>query len=89
MGNVIDYFKRAMGWYNQEQFAKAIYNFTCYLELNPKEGIAYFYRANAKFFLGDKLGAFRDWERAGELGYQEAYKKLNENSGNLGGSSYE
>jgi tetratricopeptide (TPR) repeat protein len=33
---------------------------------------AYFYRAESRYFLGDKLGACEDWQLAGDLGDTEA-----------------
>jgi Flp pilus assembly protein TadD len=48
------------------------------LEIDPNNAMVYSNRGGAKFVLDDKKGACSDWNKAGELGFLEAYDWIKE-----------
>lgn len=54
----------------------AIADYSEVIEINPKDGEAYYLRGISKFMLKDKNSGCLDLSKAGELGYEEAYDTI-------------
>ena len=70
----------AKDWLQKGNDAKEYQNKIIYfdkaIKLNPYYADAYNMRGFAKYFLNDKNGACLDWNKAGELGYSDAYTNI-------------
>lgn len=54
-------------------FYGAITDYTISIENYPSHGAGYICRGYTRYKLGDKDGACSDWNKAGELGEEDAY----------------
>ena len=55
------YCYRGLAWYGLHEYARAIEDFSSYLSACPQDEVAYFYRGNARFFLGKFQDALDDY----------------------------
>ncbi len=49
------------------------------IELQPKNGDAFYFRGICKFALGDKISSCADWTKANKLGQKDAAEEINTN----------
>jgi tetratricopeptide (TPR) repeat protein len=66
------YLKRGDVFFLTKKFKEAVTDYSKVIELDPKNGGAYYVRGNAKGSLYDKKGACEDWRKAEELGFKDA-----------------
>lgn len=59
----------------------ALNDFGMALDLNPHDKELWFLKGQARWYLNDRDGAIGDWERAAQLGSNEAVEKLLEHAG--------
>ena len=57
----------------------AIADYTKAILRDPKDGESYLSRGYAKILIKDKVGACKDFSKAGELGQDRAYEEINKN----------
>jgi tetratricopeptide (TPR) repeat protein len=66
------YLKRGDVFFLTKKFQEAVNDYSKVIELDPKNGGAYYVRGNAKGSLLDKKGACEDWRMAEQLGFKDA-----------------
>lgn len=67
---------------NLKDYYGAVADYDEAIKLKSDKGLSYFLRGAAKLHLGEKEAALKDFSKAGDLGYSEAYdiiKKIREN----------
>jgi tetratricopeptide (TPR) repeat protein len=72
------YFERGMCYYQKEEDARAISDFTRSLELKSDNAEAYYFRGLSYSYLARKNEACSDLQRASKMNYAEANLKLKE-----------
>jgi tetratricopeptide (TPR) repeat protein len=65
------YLKRGDVFFLTKKYQEAVNDYSKVIELDPKNGGAYYVRGNAKGSLYDKKGACADWVKAEELGFKD------------------
>ncbi len=58
--------------YRQRRYAEAVADFDKVISLSPDNGNAYLHRGNVKEMMDDEEGARTDWQKAVELGVEQA-----------------
>ncbi len=64
--------------HNLGDFSGAISDFNKCIALNPDYSDAWNFRGMSKYKSGDRTGACSDWKKAGELGYVQALRMIDE-----------
>lgn len=72
------YYERGLAYHSLDSLNYAIADYTMAIELNPKISRAYFNRGTANATVGDMVKACSDWEKAANLGFEDAAKMLME-----------
>ncbi len=67
---------RGMMLYKLGNYQEAIVNFTAVLMREPDDASVYYYRGISRKMMGDIILSCQDFEKAGQLGYSDAYKEL-------------
>jgi len=65
-------------FYKQQKFEAAIADYTKCLELNPNDGMAFYYRGVARKRINDNEGACSDWQKAAKMGVGNATDRIQE-----------
>ena len=77
---VMNYKIKQNAKYNINDFKGAIADYTKAISLDPNNAEVYLWRGYAKIEIKDKIGACKDFSKAGELELKEAYDAINKKS---------
>ena len=75
------HFRQVYEYYSQGKYEQAIDEYQKVIEIDPKGSEAYLYRGNAKYKIGDKKGACKDYKSIslGDIN-DEDWEDLDENA---------
>ena len=71
-----EYFDRGLAKYDNKDYSGAIDPFTKAIEIEPNSALAYYSRGLSKIRFGQKENGYIDLEKAGDLGYNDAYDAI-------------
>ncbi len=72
------YYNRATIKIRTGDLAGAIDNYNALISMHPKDRVAYYNRGAVRYDMKDKNGACNDWQRAADLGSDEASKMIDQ-----------
>jgi protein O-mannosyl-transferase len=75
-GEALYYYANSIA--KQDRYNEAIEVYTQIIAINPGFAGAYFNRGNSYLFSGDKIKACTDWQKASELGMEQASRMINQ-----------
>ena len=75
--NAAEWISKGQASLKSGSFQEAVNSFSRVIELDPKNGVAYYQRGLTHYKLGDKKQAMNDLKSAARLGYKKSIEFLN------------